>query len=151
MSKADYRKRLILTWILGVMGLSILVGSVNWFKLFRIYRNPAGVLVTVRQLEPDNRNAIHYTYVVSAISYEGEGHDGNGNPPFDRIKAGDRLRGYYDVNEPSISVLGEVGVQLARETVFVLCVALLLPSLVVLRAAKRYDRWLQDVEAGKVS
>lgn len=147
-STAEYSRRLLKIWILGFVGLAFIVGSVNWVRYFKLVRHGVPIQVKVVELEPDAHPLIRYSYVVDGVSYEGtyegKGKEGLGDLSFDKIHVGEQLKGYYDQENPSVSCLGNPVPQFERETVLVLLIAIVLPSLVVLRASVRYKKWLKE-------
>jgi hypothetical protein len=147
MTLDEYKKRLLRIWLLGFVGLTILAGSVNWMRLYRLSRDGVPTDVTVSALEPEQHKTVKYTYVAGGMSYEGEGRGGSGNPAFEQIKVGDKLKGYYEAGNPSESSLGDPAPQLARETLFIALLAFLVPSLVVVRAYFRFKKWLREQSA----
>lgn len=139
-----YSKRLIWIWALGFIGLATLLGSVNLFRLVKLHYRGVSAKMTVKELDPDRRRLIKYSYSVAGIGYEGDGQDGFGNPVFEQIKPGDQLKGYYDSSDASISCLGEPDPQLLRESLSTFLFAAIVPSLIVFRANRRYKRWLKE-------
>lgn len=147
LSRKSYRRRLIRIWALGFVGLGVIFVEVNCWHFFQLERDGAPMRATVTAVAPDNRDPIKYSYEVDGGPYDGEGSGGYGNPAVATVQAGAVLKGYYLPAHPSVSCLGEPGPQLRHKLAFALFWALLIPSVIIFRASRRYDQWLRREEA----
>lgn len=146
LSKQDYRRRLVWVWVLGFAGLGVIFARVNCWRFFQLGRDGVLMQATVTALEPDSREAIKYSYEANGARFEGDGSPGYGNPALQAIRVGDRIRGYYLHDDPSVSCLGNPEPQLWWKLGIALFWAILIPSLIVFRASRRFDQWLRRQE-----
>jgi len=139
-----FRVRLFLIWLGSVVAVTLLLGSINWPKYYRLAQQ--GVLAegSVTQKEPENHQIIRYSYFVSKNSYNGVGHDGFGNPSFEEIKVGDRVKVYYLPKNPEISCLDNPSQLLENETIPIILAALVFPSLAIVFIKTIKKKWLKS-------
>jgi hypothetical protein len=140
-SKEDYSKRLVWIWVLGFVGLTIILGSVNCVRLFKLYREGVQVDVIVKETSTEKQPTVKYSFVVDGMSYDGEDQEKVLSDHTGAVKVGEHLRGYYQNGNPSVSGLGEPAPQLLRDLAFTLFWAIFVPTLLVFRASRRYKKW----------
>jgi hypothetical protein len=114
---------LLLTFFFACLGLAALDWR-RWDKLSG-YDNVTEGRVTAK--EPRNHQLVRYSYEVGGRAYSGAGNAGRGNPSFDQLNIGDRVRVSYDPHDPSESFLGNPEAQLRSLKTGVIFLAVLGP------------------------
>ena len=60
MTEKDYRKRLLKIWFFGFLGLFVIIGGLNLWKLFRLTRDGVPISLIIRAVDSDRRQTLHY-------------------------------------------------------------------------------------------
>jgi len=105
------KTKAVLTTVLIWFALTIAFGAIgmvtlNWPEALALATHGIEVQGTVVSKDHENHNFIQYTYVVGEATYSGLGSAGRGNPTFEQLKIGDRVKLYYDPDSPKESILG---------------------------------------------
>ena len=138
-----FRVRLFLIWLGSAVAITLILGSINWPKYYRLAKQ--GVLTegSVTQKEPENHQIIRYSYFVGKNIYNGVGHDGFGNPSFEEINVGERVKVHYLPKNPEISCLGNPSQLLENETIPIIGAALVFPSLAIVLIKRIKKKWVK--------
>src|SRR4051794_6857426 len=94
---------------LGLTTFFAAVGFIvmDWRKWHGLAERAVETQGRVVAKEPENHQSIRYSYQVGAGTYIGSGRAGRGNPTFEELNVGDRVRVFYDSDKPEVSVLGD--------------------------------------------
>jgi len=127
---------LLLTWILfGGLGYIIGYLSLGQERVQYLANHGATTIGRVDAKQPNNHQAIVYSYEVDNIRYTGVGRGGIGNFAFDDVAIGQNVTLVYDPKSPSDSYLGDprIIMELNESTIyrFVLLIPII-PSFIVI-------------------
>jgi hypothetical protein len=148
-SQKDYTKRLVWIWIIGFVGLAVILGSVNCVRLFKLYRKGVATEVTVKETSSEKLPSLKYSFVVNGITYEGEDQEKALSDHPEPVKLGEHLRGFYQDGDPNVSCIGEPAPRFLRDLAFTFFWALFVPTLLVYRASRRFKKWsLEQANGG---
>lgn len=114
---------LALTVFFAAVGLTAL----DWRKWHGLAERAVETEGRVTAKEPENHRRIRYSYQVGARTYTGLGGAGRGNPKFEQLNVGDRVRVFYDSDKPEESIPGDARGQASSITVGVVLLALVPP------------------------
>ena len=134
-----------LIWIVLAFAIILILGSQNWLDYYNLMRN--GVLTegSIIIKEPESHRRIYYSYFVDEKPYNGLGHGGYGNPSFEKLQIGEKVRVFYLSSNPKKSCLGNPKELLENETIFIVLAALFVPSIIVFR----YKQLIKKKLSGK--
>ncbi len=135
---------LFLTWIL-FGGLGYIVGylSLGQERVQYLANHGATTIGRVDAKQPNNHQAIVYSYEVDNIRYTGIGRGGIGNFAFDDIGIGQDVTLVYDPKSPSDSYLGDprLMLELNESTINRLMLVIpIVPSFIVIFVAIAMNR-----------
>lgn len=134
-AKKSYWKYL-LAWVVLAIFFAMLTGSFNWRRYNHIANYGQPTQATVIALLPHDHNTVQYQYQVNGQTFEGQM---SPSEPIEQMKVGQMVVVYYDAFHPEESVLGDPKPILQNETIFILLVALIAPTLIVL--GRLGDKW----------
>ena len=106
---------LIYAVLLGAFGL-LGVKIFNWSEYQHLAESGVKIVGRVTAKEPENHNAIRYSFKLNGLSFHGIGRAGGENPPFDQLQVGCEVVIYYDPENPESSVLRDPKEQAADMT-----------------------------------
>jgi hypothetical protein len=106
LATATWRGHLLFALLLGfVAGIGLL--SLSAGRYYQLDRGGTHVEGVVTAKEPQNHRLIRYRYSAAGHEYAGTGSGGYGNPDFDGLRVGDRLRVVYLTTSPGLSTAGD--------------------------------------------
>jgi hypothetical protein len=123
------RAKIVLVWLAVNIATMCVLGSINWWRFYRLASRGRPVEAIVNQTEPQNHQTVHYTYRIGSDTYVGKGHAGYGNPPFRDLRAGQSVHAFYLPDRPEDSCLGDPHGLLENETIPILLAAFTLSGL----------------------
>jgi hypothetical protein len=102
------------TWLVitGIVA-AIMIYKLDILEYRRLASHGMNIQGVVTAKEPENHQFIHYSYTVNQHSYTGTGNAERGNAEFERLNIGDKVKVYYDPNNPQTSFLGDPAEQLS--------------------------------------
>lgn len=127
-------KRIILycaAWLAMAISLSMGLGALAWSKYFKLARGSISTQGLVIDKEPYNHRSVRYSYMVDKQSYTGLQ---NGASMFDEVQIGDAVEIFYLPVDPRLSCLCNPKDQLVEETIPIVLVALIFPTIILLEA-----------------
>ena len=134
-----------LAWTLACAAVGFVL--VDWRKWHGLAERAVETEGRVIAKESENHRFIRYSYQVGARTYSGLGSAGRGNPTFEQLNVGDRLKVFYDSEKPEESLLGDAQEQVTERTVGVLFVAVLGPLIAMVRMYRK--GWLPISRPGR--
>jgi hypothetical protein len=135
---------LALTIFFAALGFVIM----DWRKWHGLAERAVETEGRVIAKEPENHRFIRYSYQVGARTYIGLGSAGRGNPTFEELNVGDRVRVFYDSDKPEESILGDAQGQASSITVGVVFLAVVAPLFAMVRLYQR--GWLPISKHGRI-
>jgi hypothetical protein len=87
------------------LGFAIGLTLTDWLR-YRSLSSGVGTYGRVIAKEPENHQIVRYSFKLGQQSFEGVGHGGRGNPPFQQLNVGDQVVVFYDAANPNVSVMG---------------------------------------------
>lgn len=126
----------------AVVALGCVLGSLNLPRFGRLASDGVQVQATVTTPECGNHGSVRYTFDVGGAEVTGAGQPGWGNPPCERLHAGDQLAVWYLPSDPAFNLPGQPGPRLTNEWVSVGMAAVGMPTLVALAALLKFW-WLR--------
>ena len=98
----------ILMWLaLALTFAGIGSAALDWAKWHGLAERGVEAEGRVIAKEPENHEFVRYSYVVGGETYSGVGSAGRGNPEFEQLNTGDRVKVFYDPDNPNESILGD--------------------------------------------
>jgi Protein of unknown function (DUF3592) len=119
-------------WLVLTILFAALTGGLNWLTYWKLVHRSVLTHGTVIQVLPEMHATVRYRYYADGREYQGQTQPRQPNPPIERLAEGAPLTVWYDPAEPRISVVGLPSTLLENETISVLSVAVLLPTLILL-------------------
>lgn len=114
LATVTWRAHLLLALLLGFLaGIGVL--SLSAGRYYRLDRGGTHVEGVVTAKERENHGLIRYRYSVSGRDHVGMGSGGYGNPDFDGLRVGDKLRVVYLPRSPELSTPGDPHARLLGE------------------------------------
>ena len=106
---AKLRTKILICFVVWLafagLGLAIGLTLTDWLK-YRSLSSGVRTYGRVIAKEPENHQLVRYSFGVGQESFEGVGHGGRGNPPFQQLNVGDQVVVFYDAANPNLSVMG---------------------------------------------
>jgi hypothetical protein len=119
---------IVLIWVaLTIFFAAIGVVALDWRQCHALAQRGVEVEGKVIAKEPENHRLIRYSYVAGAETYFALGTGGDGNPEFEQLNTGDRVKVFYDPGNPKESILGNPQRQASSKTTGVLFLAIIAP------------------------
>lgn len=105
----NFRTKILICFVVWLvfagLGLAIGLTLTDWLN-YRRLSNGVGTHGKIIAKEPENHQIVRYSFRVGQQSFEGVGHGGRGNPPFQQLSVGDPVLVFYDAANPNLSVMG---------------------------------------------
>ena len=125
--------RYVVAWLILALGFAIGLGSLNWRTYCSLATRGVRAQATILELHPEEHASARYRYRVDGRILEGQRSPSRPNPPLDQLRVGQTVIVYCDPRFPQRSVLGDPQPILLNETGYIAAVALLFPTIIVLR------------------
>jgi hypothetical protein len=124
-------KAIVTTFLIWVALIAVFAATgivaLDWQKWRGLARRGVETEGRVVAKELENHRFIRYSYEVGGQTYSGLGSAGRGNPEFEQLNIGDRVKVFYDSDNPKESFLGNPQAQADSITRGVLFLAILGP------------------------
>jgi Protein of unknown function (DUF3592) len=130
----------LVVWLLMAIFMGALLGS-NLPRYRTLTLDGVKTFGSVIAVEPQQHQAVRYTYLVNGETYTAVGGVGDGNPPFESLSSGDSVLLYYVPSNPSLSELGEPDSRLKNELISVLIAILIFPTILAWSLVSRWKRF----------
>jgi len=112
-------------WLVTTAGFAIAgAGILNLPKFYRLSKQGVHANALVTALEPNNHNAVYYSYNVNGLSYSGAGTASSVDRQSKTMTIGETVPIVYDPADPNSSCLGDPNEQfrsLTHGVIFISC------------------------------
>lgn len=96
--------KLISIWLGIAIGLAtFLIVTLDWPKWHGLAQRAIKTEGIVTAKEPYNHEIIRYSFKIGSQTYSGLGPAGGANAEFNELKVGDKIKVFYDSNNPDVS------------------------------------------------
>jgi hypothetical protein len=117
------------TWLVILLILLGTLGNAMLRKQYHLANRSVQATGHVTAKTPELHQRIDYSFEVDHKAHSGFGDVSyRGGAAFDELQVGDQVEVFYDPENPSISILGNPGIQLRSGTKLVLFVSLLIST-----------------------
>lgn len=97
--------------VLAIVFLGVSIFALDGVQLYRMAKRGIETDGIVIAKEPKNHLFIRYSYSAGGQVYQGVGNAGRGNPKFEDLNLGDKVKVYFDPSNPSKSLVGNPQLQ----------------------------------------
>lgn len=127
--------------VLCIVIATVILGASNLLQYYKFAHEGIRTEATVIAKEPTKHRFVDYSYIVGSNKYYGAGGAGFGNPKFDEISVGSKVKIAYLPADPASSFLGDPQLWLEHYAPKAVFIAIVIP-LAVLAAARYFRRTL---------